>query len=78
MVMTTLDSEQTMLNICRAFIELFHEGMSSEVIALGGSNLTKRTPRLVGAKGGDKVKGRKRKAPPNRSSQKRRKVQSKR
>ena len=78
MVMTTLDSEQTMLNICRAFIELFHEGIGSEVIALGGSDLPKRTPRLTGAKGGDKVKGRKRKAPPNRSSQKRRKVQSKR
>jgi cohesin loading factor subunit SCC2 len=78
MIMTTLDSEQTMLNMCRAFIELFHEGIGSEVVALGGSDLPKRTPRLTGAKGGDKVKGRKRKAPPNRSSQKRRKVQSKR
>jgi cohesin loading factor subunit SCC2 len=78
MVTTILDSEQTMLNICRAFIELFHEGICSEVIALGGSDLSKRTPRLTGAKEGDKVKGRKRKASPNRSSQKRRKGQSKR
>jgi cohesin loading factor subunit SCC2 len=80
MVTTTLDSEQNMLNICRAFIELFHDGICSEVIALGGSDLPKpkRTPRLTSAKEGDKVKGRKRKAPPNRSSQKRRKGQSKR
>ena len=80
MVTITLDSEQTMLNICRAFIELFHDGICSEVIALGDSDLPKpkRTPRLTSAKEGDKVKGRKRKAPPNRSSQKRRKGQSKR
>ncbi|KAH7418634.1 sister chromatid cohesion C-terminus-domain-containing protein [Cadophora sp. MPI-SDFR-AT-0126] len=78
MVMTTLDSEQNMLNICRAFIELFHEGICSEVIALDGSALPKKTPTLTGAKEGDKVKGRKRKVPPNRSSEKRRKVQRKR
>ncbi|KAH6668494.1 sister chromatid cohesion C-terminus-domain-containing protein [Halenospora varia] len=78
MVMTTLDSEQTMLSMCRAFIELFHEGIDSEVIALAGSNLPKRTPRITGTKGGDKVQRRKRKAPPNRLSQKRRKIQSKR
>jgi cohesin loading factor subunit SCC2 len=78
MVLATLDSEQTMLSMCHAFIELFHEGIDSEVIALAGSDLPKVTPRIMGAKGGDKVKGRKRKAPPNRSSQKRRKVRSKR
>jgi hypothetical protein len=65
-----------MLSTCRAFIKLFHEGIDSEVIALAGSDLRGGTPTSLGAKGGDKVKGRKRKAPPIRASQKRRKVRN--
>ncbi|KFY26359.1 hypothetical protein V491_01340 [Pseudogymnoascus sp. VKM F-3775] len=63
MMMTTLDSKQAMLTICRAFIKLFQEGIDSRVDALSGNNLPKRLPRNTGA-GGDKRKGRKRKAPP--------------
>ncbi|KFZ23285.1 hypothetical protein V502_02245 [Pseudogymnoascus sp. VKM F-4520 (FW-2644)] len=63
MMVTTLESEQAMLNICDAFIEL-----SSGRELLGGMIST------TGAKGGNKLKRQERKAPLNRSSRKRRKI----
>jgi cohesin loading factor subunit SCC2 len=63
MMMTTLDSEQAMLTMCRAFIRLFQEGIDFKVDASSGSYSTKGVSRKTGA-GGGKLKGRKRKAPP--------------
>ncbi|KFX99911.1 hypothetical protein V490_01562 [Pseudogymnoascus sp. VKM F-3557] len=62
-MVTTLDSEQAMLTVCRAFISLFHKGIDSKVAALSAGYLPKGVPRSTGA-GGGKLKGRKRKAPP--------------
>jgi hypothetical protein len=78
LMMATLDSEQTMLSQCRAFIELFHEGIGSKVVAIGGGDSRNGMPSITRAKGGDKSKERKRKVPETRSSRKKRKIQSKR
>ena len=67
-MVTTLDSEQAMLNMCCAFIEL-HEGLGSKVAAISGSGLLEGMPSTKGVKG-----GRVRKAPLNQSSRKRRKT----
>ncbi|KAL5350948.1 Sister chromatid cohesion protein 2 [Pseudogymnoascus australis] len=50
MMMTTLDSEKTMLTMCRAFIELSQEVIGSKVGALSGSDFPEEVPRSTGAR----------------------------
>ena len=61
LMMTKLDSEQTMLAQCRAFVELFQEDIGSSVLVRRVGGL----PRTTGDKSGDKLRlrVRKRKAP---------------
>ena len=57
MMTAVMDSEQTMLTQCRAFVELFHEDADSESAAIREGDLPSARPSTTGDKGKEKLEG---------------------
>ena len=75
MTMDAMDSEQTMLTQCRAFVDLFHEDVDPAMAAIGTHDLSSARLSTTGDKEGGKfthLEGRKRKAVATRWNRKRR------